>query len=260
MTAMLLRALIVGGLLSSVSVGALAGAELPPPRPPAPPNPVLQPDPPMLGSGAELSPEDLIAKHLRELLAHHDRRILELIEKLNGRTPGVPDHLPGIETAQHDRDAALARAAIQAQDFVSRRRSTATVATAIAPGSNSASDALRALNRLAVADCYRRLIIQADTAAATPANSDYAGELQAGVAALATVDAALLAENDLPTLFYLRAWFASERARRLPPGAEATAAAEESREAARLLLRDFPHSTLARTAQDLIRQLPGAGS
>jgi len=119
---------------------------------------------------------------------------------------------------------------------------------------------LRALNRLAVADCYRRLIIAADTEATATTDRDYVSELQAGVAALATVDAALLAENDLPTLFYLRAWFAAERARRLPPGAAATAAADESREAARLLLRDFPHSTLARTAQDLIRQLPGEGS
>jgi len=253
-------ALMLGGLLGSVSMGALGAAELPPPRPPAPPNPVLSPDPPLLGSGAELSTEDMIAKRLRELLAHHDRRIVELLEKLDGRSPGSPDNLPGIEAAQRDRDAALARAATQAQDFVARRRSTATVASAIAPGSTSASDSLRALNRLAVADCYRRLIIAADTEATATTDRNYASELQAGVAALATVDAALLAENDLPTLFYLRAWFAAERARRLPPGAAATAAADESREAARLLLRDFPHSTLARTAQDLIRQLPGEGS
>lgn len=251
--------ILVASMLGSLHVGALGAAELPPPRPPAPPNPVLNPDPPRLGGGAELSTEDMIAKRLRELLAHHDRRIVELLAILDGRAPGRPDNLPGVEAAQRDRDAALARAALQAQDFVARRRSTATVASAIAPGSTSASDALRALNRLAVADCYRRLIIAAGTDGTGSADRDVATELQDGAAALATVDAALLAENDLPTLFYLRAWFAGERALRLPPGAAATAAADESREAARLLLRDFPHSTLARTAQDLIRQLPGEG-
>ncbi len=225
--------------------GLVSAAELPAPRPPAPPAPMLLPEVATL-DGGERSESDLLAKRLREMLAGHDHRIAQLLAMLDGRQPAATTTLSGLEDARSERAAALSRAATQAQDYGARRRTSATVAGAIAPGVASPSDTLRARNRLAIADCYRRLVIEG------------AGEadLDAGVIALAGVDAALLGESEMPTLFYLRAWFQGERARRHTDPHHATAHASEAREAARILARDFPHSALARTAQDLIRDLP----
>lgn len=234
---------LLGALL--LTGGMLGAAELQDPRPPAPPAPMLLPEVATL-DGGERSQSDLLAKRLRELLAGHDRRIAELLSVLDGRQPAATTALPGLEDARSERADALSRAATQAQDYVARRRTSATVAGAIAPGAASPSDTLRARNRLAIADCYRRLVMEG------------AGEidLDAGVTALAGVDAALLDESEMPTLFYLRAWFQGERARRNADPFQAAAHASEAREAARILARDFPHSALARTAQDLVRDLP----
>lgn len=237
-----MRYLLYGLLLTGSSLFA---ADVPAPRPPAPPAPMLMPEVATL-DGGERSESDLLAKRLRELLAGHDSRIAELLSILDGRQPAATTALPGLDEARSERAAALSRAATQAQDFVARRRTSATVAGAIAPGAASPSDTLRARNRLAIADCYRRLVMEG------------AGEadLEAGVTALAGIDAALLGESEMPTLFYLRAWFQGERARRHADPFQAAALASEAREAARILGRDFPHSALARTAQDLVRDLP----
>lgn len=231
--------------LLAMFASGIAAAEQPGPRPPAPPAPMLLPEA-ATADGGERSAEDLLAKRLRELLAGHDTRIAALLEQLDGRQPGPTTGLVGLDEARAERAAALARAATQAQDYVARRRTSATVAAAIAPGAASASDTLRARNRLAVADCYRRLVIEGAGSI----------DLETGADALASVDAALLSESELPTLFYLRTWFQAERARRDDDPFRAAAFANEAREAARLLARDFPHSALARTAQDLVRDLP----
>ena len=218
----------------------LLAAEIPEPRPPVPPNPVIVPQPPSLDGGLELDPVEAALKTLRERLAGHDRRIAELLTEIDGRTAPRPD-LAGLDEARREREAALAKASAAAQDFIARRR--ANGATPVNAPSSDGSDALRALNRLAVADCYRRLVLEGG-------GDD---EVKAGELALAEVDAALLGEADLPTLFYLRTWFLTERARRHGD----PAIASQAHETARALLRDFPHSSLARTAQELVRDLPG---
>lgn len=223
-----------------ILAGTLAAADLPEPRPPAPPNPVIVPQPPNLDAGLDLDPVEAALKVLRERLAGHDRRIAELLAQIDGRTAPRPD-LAGLDEARREREAALAKASAAAQDFIARRR--ANGATPVNAPSSDGSDALRALNRLSVADCYRRLVL----------DGGGEDEVKAGELALSEVDAALLGEADLPTLFYLRTWFLTERARRSNDPAIAT----QAHDAARAILRDFPHSSLARTAQELVRDLPG---
>jgi hypothetical protein len=240
----LLVALMIGSFAS-----ALTAADVIEPRPPGPPLPVIAPEAPSVGDAAHLSTEESATKRLRELLAGHDRRIAELIELLNGRSAPAEDSLPGLDDAHRDRDDAFMRAATQAQDYVARRRSVASANAGIAPQQNDGGDALRTLNRLAIADCYRRLVL------------DGGGEpeVTAGASALAEVDAALLGEADLPTLFYLRTWFLAERARRSTDPEQAAALTTQAQDTARLLIRDFPHSALSRTAQDLVRDMTAVG-
>lgn len=235
---------IIAGLCWITAV--VQAAEFPAPQPPAPPMPALFPDPAQAKDQSALSAEDAFNKKFRELQIGHELRIAELLTIIDGRNTPIASNSPAVEAARMARNEALQRASAQAQDYIARRRTTTNGANPVdAPAQASSMDSLGAHNHLAVADCYRRLLLEKSST----------DDLQAGVAALSTVDAAQLGEADLPTLFYLRTWFLAERARISTNAAEATSFREQASDSARLLLRDYPHSALARTAQDLVRDL-----
>jgi hypothetical protein len=230
--------------------GALAGAEPGETAPTIAPTPILTPQLPGNGSDATADPRLAAQRRLAELAADHGRRIAEIDAALGNATPAAVPAQEGLDAERRERDAALMRARIGAQDFVTKTRADTRdpLSAPAAAAPSTQNEGLAGGNRLAAADCYRQLVLDGQGGDA---------DLAAGAEALSRIDAAQLPAPDLPRLLYLRVWFASEQARRAANPAERARLAAIAGEARLILLRDFPSSELTRTAQQLVRDLGG---
>lgn len=234
------------GLLALLAPAALR-AETAVTAPPLDPVPVTVPLRPDDGPRGD-DPEARLRRRLADAIAERDRRIAELARSRDGRAPVAAPEVAGLDDARRARDEALAAARAGAQQLVAKTRATrGDVLDVAAPVQmQEQGDALGAGNRLAIADCYRRIVAEQ---AGTPE------DLATGQAALDQVDAAKLPAADLPRLLYLRVWYLAERARRSADADERERLVAAAREVQRDLLRDHPQSELARTAQKLVLDL-----
>ena len=212
------------------------------------PLPIVVPMRPQSAETGDADPDARLRRRLADLVVERERRIAELARAREGQPSAVPAHVAGLDLPRRERDEALARARAGAQELVAKTRAargdTLDVAAPAQVQEQGAS--LGAANHLAVAECYRRLVAEQEGTAA---------DLAAGQTALDRVDAARLAASDLPRMLYLRVWFLAERARASTITDERAKLLAAAREVQRDLLRDWPKSELAHTAQKLVLDL-----
>jgi hypothetical protein len=212
------------------------------------PTPVVVPMRPQSADPADADPDARLRRRLADLVVERERRIAELARAREGRPAAAPAHVAGLDAPRRERDEALARARAGAQELVAKTRAARgdTLDVAAPAQVQEQGATLGAGNQLAIAECYRRLVAEQDGGAA---------DLVAGQAALDRVDAAKLVAADLPRMLYLRVWFLAERARRSDSPEERSRLVAAAREVQRDLLRDWPKSELAHTAQRLVLDL-----
>jgi len=230
--------LVCAGLVAAAEGGA----------PALDPLPISVPMRPQSIEPGDADPDARLRRRLAELVVERERRIAELARAREGQPSAVPPLVAGLDVQRRERDEALARARGSAQELVAKTRAARgdTLDVAAPAQVQEQGAALSAGNQLAIAECYRRVVSEQEGTAS---------DLVAGQSALDRVDAAKLAANDLPRLLYLRLWFLAERARHSTFADERAKLLAAAREVQRDLLRDWPKSELAQTAQKLVLDL-----
>ena len=201
--------------------------------------------------------DERLQRRLTERVRALDGRIATMVDERGGeRPPPASDDAAALAEPRRRRDDAYSAFRRALQDRVARGSgpSRDTLDAATPQAKERVRVPLAAVNQLAIAECYK------DLASAPEGDDD---DLGRGQRALDAVDAAGLAESELPRLYYMRAWFLAEVARRAPPE-ERSAKADAARAAAKDLARAYPLSELARAAQALTIDLgsdpPGPGA
>ena len=242
MSRRVLLLLLIAGVGSGLAPAADGGA------PALDPVPISVPMRPQSAAAGDADPDARLRRRLGELVIDRERRIAELARTREGQPSAAPPQVAGLDMPRRERDEALARARAGAQELVAKTRAARgdTLDVAAPAQVQEQGATLGAGNHLAVAECYRRLVAEQDGTSA---------DLTAGQSALDRVDAAKLPASDLPRMLYLRVWFLAERARRSTVAEERAKLLAAAREVQRDLLRDWPRSELAQTAQKLVLDL-----
>jgi len=226
--------LVCAGLVAAAEGGA----------PALDPLPISVPMRPQSIEPGDADPDARLRRRLAELVVERERRIAELARAREGQPSAVPPLVAGLDVQRRERDEALARARGSAQELVAKTRAARgdTLDVAAPAQVQEQGAILDAGNQLAIAECYRRIVTEQQGGPA---------DLAAGQSALDRVDAARLAPAEMPRLLYLRIWFQVERARGSTVPDERARLLTAVREIQRDLLRDWPKSELAQTAQRL---------
>jgi hypothetical protein len=217
------------------------------------PQPVAQPMMPDADDDATLSPEARLDRRLNELVRACDHKINAIIKDRGGERPtGEPIALASHEQQRKERDQAWQDFHKTMQAYLAKSRShrldTATITDPKAKAEQNA--ALNASNQLAIAECYKELI-----ASSKAKPEDFA----AGMKAL-DIDPKQLPPIEQPRHGYLRVWYVAEQARR-STGEDRAKFVKAAQQAQLDLNNQFPHNSLAQTAQALLLDLdlaPGA--
>jgi len=230
-------------LLLSAAIGA--GEEG---LPSLPPTPLIEPLLPGGAGGAALSENERMQRGLAEQVRRRDERINGILDAHQGRRPAAALPAPAtLDQPRRERDRAYEEFQRALQDFLAQGRAVRRDVLAVteSKGQEEQRRQFNASNALAVAECYRDLVSGAQV---------QPGDLAAGMQALDRVRPDLLAESEVPRLYYLRAWYLAERARNAQ-GDERARLAGEARAAARELGTRFPTSGLIPAVQAMIGEL-----
>ncbi len=204
--------------------------------------------------------DELLLKHLDELIAERDRKIAGLplgaepSLATSHRTPRIDPRDPQAQEAltQHAAARVILRQALE--DAAARSGQGETdVLDRGRPRSQAAQlGPLAAVNQLAIAECYKDLAATVDGSAL---------DVTAGLAALAAIDATHLTDSERPRHLYLTLWFQLDQVRKMPPDAPANERARLVKiayETRSDLANQFPTSALSQTAEALFSGIDGA--
>lgn len=198
--------------------------------------------------------DELLLRHLDQLIEDRDRRIATLpsaIDRRTGRTPHLDPRDPTAQEVltQHAAARAELRKALEEAASRAGQGSEDVLDRGRLRGQAAQLGPLSSANQLAVAECYKDLAGSPD---GTPA------DVEAGLKALRSIDAGQLNDAERPRHLYLTLWFQLDGIRKLAKDAPATErvtrlkAAHDTRSE---LANQYPTSALSQTAEALFSGL-----
>jgi len=219
-----------------------------------PPKPATIPLPPTHAPVTMDDDDELLLRHLDQLIDERDRRIATLpsaVDHEAGRTPHLDLRDPAAQEAltQHAAARAELRKALEEAASRAGQGSADVLDRGRLRGQAAQLGPLSSANELAVAECYKDLAGSPD---GTPADVD------AGLKALHRIDPGQLNEAERPRHLYLTLWFQLDGIRKLSKDAPATdranrlKAAHDTRSE---LANQYPTSALSQTAEALFSGL-----
>ena len=222
--------------------------------PALPPRPVTVPLPPTNLPHVVDDPDELLLHQLDRLIEERDQSIAALPtagDDRLGRTPRIELRDPAAQEvlSQHAAARAALRLALETAASRAGQGSSDVLDRGRPRGQAAQLGPLSSANQLAVAECYKDL---ASTSDGTP------GDIEAGLKALASIDAGQLSDNERPRQLYLMLWFQLEGIRKLGKEALATERANRlktARDTRTELANQYPTSALAQTSEALFAGL-----
>lgn len=223
-----------------------------------PPKPVTIPLPPIHAPSAVDDGDELLLRHLDNLIEERDRRIAALpsatlpaADRQAGRTPHLDPRDPAAQEvlSQHAAARVELRRALEEAASRAGQGSADVLDRGRLRGQAAQLGPLSSANELAVAECYKDL-------AGSPAGT--AAEVDAGLKALQRIDPTQLGDAERPRHLYLTLWFQLDGIRKLPKDAPATDRAtrlKAAHDTRTELANQYPTSALSQTAEALFSGL-----
>lgn len=224
-----------------------------------PPKPATIPLPPTHAPSTVDDGDELLLRHLDNLIEERDRRIATLpsttlpttADRQAGRTPQLDPRNPAAQEVLSQHAAARIELRKALEEAASRvgQGSADVLDRGRLRGQAAQLGPLSSANELAVAECYKDL-------AGSPEGT--AAEVDAGLQALQRIDPTQLGDAERPRHLYLTLWFQLDGLRKLPKDAPATDRAtrlKAARDTRTELANQFPTSALSQTAEALFAGL-----
>ena len=216
-------------------------------RGPLPPQPRDNPIPPQ-PDRTQLSEAERLRNQLEQRMRDLETRIADILHQYNGKAPAVDTRFQiDLEEERIERNEAWRelQASLQQEMTAIPHRPEDELDRPAEKVNDSAYRALRAGNKLSMAECYQQLVGD-DMTVTEP--------IHLGEQVLAEIAIDDLLVEDRPRFLYLRVWFAAELARRVG-GSEGLAHRQRALGHFADLKGQFPHSVLKDAADERLQSL-----